>query len=108
MSGAPLDLDAICRRALDAATDEDAYFTRLGVLTDDVPALVAEVRRLRACRAIEQEALANALPILADAANVANAWNVAGRAPAHHRSMQAQLRKAWPTLARAVESLASR
>lgn len=70
--------------------------------------LVAEVRRLRACRAIEQEALANALPILADAADVANAWNVAGRAPAHHRSMQAQLRKAWPTLARAVESLASR
>ena len=70
--------------------------------------LVAEVRHLRACRAIEQEALANALPILADAANVANAWNVAGRAPAHHRSMQAQLRKAWPTLARAVESLASR
>lgn len=70
--------------------------------------LVAEVRRLRACRAIEQEALANALPILADAANVANAWNVAGRAPTHHRSMQAQLRKAWPTLARAVESLASR
>ena len=70
--------------------------------------LVAEVRRLRACRAIEQEALANALPILADAADVANAWSVAGRAPAHHRPMQAQLRKAWPTLARAVESLASR
>jgi len=45
---APLDLDAICRRALDAATDEDAYFTRMGVLTDDIPALVAEVRRLRA------------------------------------------------------------
>ena len=44
---AALDLDAICRRALDA-TDEDAHFTRLGVLTDDVPALVTEVRALRA------------------------------------------------------------
>ena len=55
---APLDLDAICRRALDAATDEDAYFTRMGVLTDDIPALVAEVRRLRA----EVSALADEKP----------------------------------------------
>jgi len=100
VSGDPLDLDAIEARVRGAMT--------YAVTFEDAPALVAEVRRLRACRAIEQEALANALPILADAADVANAWSVAGRAPAHHRSMQAQLRKAWPTLARAVESLASR
>jgi hypothetical protein len=43
-----LDLDAISRRAADAAADEDAYFTRQDVLTVDVPALVAEVRHLRA------------------------------------------------------------
>lgn len=37
--------------------------------------------------------------------DVIKAWEVAGRAPTYHRSMKAQLRKAWPTLHSALQRL---
>lgn len=44
---------------------------------------------------------------MSPAERVAAAWNNPGRAPGHHRRMQAQLRREWPTLAAAVEDLAA-
>lgn len=37
---------------------------------------------------------------------VAAAWNVEGRDPVEHHRAQADLRRTWPTLARAVELVA--
>ena len=67
MTGDQLDLDAIDRTAgrMYEALRAHGYSMGLGTLSRDVPALVAEVRRLRA-RLAAVEAEADALDAMAD------------------------------------------
>lgn len=41
------------------------------------------------------------------ARQVATAWTTHGKAPSYHRTMQAKLRREWPTLATTLDDLAS-
>lgn len=45
------------------------------------------------------------LSALTSLEEVFNAWNEAGPAPAHHRSMRYKLRQEWPVLAGALDQL---
>ncbi|MGX9346620.1 hypothetical protein [Microbacterium sp. KNMS] len=54
---------------------------------------------------VELEAVRDEVTALLRA--VADAWNVEGREPVHHRRQQTRLRLEWPVLAAAVENIAT-
>lgn len=91
-------------RPTDEHTDAVARVVHRFVESHDRDEMVAELLTSTdpAVHAAMLDALVRAGHPVGD---VIKAWEVAGRAPTYHRSMKAQLRKAWPTLHSALQRL---